>query len=137
MQRIASFLIIIFFQSYSLASDCKAVKWPFSKNIKDVQPLSFQSIPRNHLYKYLYFEISNPTTIRVKGLASNLFFFLKNSEQNEDRYQMLQALEWAADLQTQTPRIIPISEICSMEDKINREPSSTKQEMLQNPKKKK
>lgn len=116
----------MFINSYSFASDCKAVKWPFSKNIKDIQPLSYQALPRDHLYKYLYYELSSDPKVRVKELAARLFYYLKNSEQNEDKYQMIMALEWVADLKTQNPRIIPIEEICSMEDKIERGPSSTK-----------
>lgn len=127
MQIIFTLFFIIFSQSYSFASDCKAVQWPFSKNISNIQPLSFQAIPRDHLYKYLYFEISNPPAERVKGLAVKLFFYLKNTEQNEDKYQMIMALEWASDLMTQKPTIIPLSEICAIEDKINRGPSSSKE----------
>jgi len=126
MQIIGTFILIFSFGYIALANDCRTVQWPFSKNIKDIQPLSFQSIPRNHLYKYLYFEISAAPSARVKDLASKLFYYLKNTEQNEDKYQMIMALEWASDLQTAKPRIIPISEICTMEDKINREPSSKK-----------
>ncbi len=126
MPVIVGFFIIMLLNSVSFANDCRAVHWPFSKEIKSLQPLSLQAIPRDHLYKYLYNELSSVPAQRVAGLASKIFYYLKNTELNEDKYQMLMALEWASDLNTPKPRVIPISEICSIEDKINREPSSTK-----------
>lgn len=119
-----TFISIIISGSSASAGTCEAVRWPYSSNIKDIQPLSLQVIKRAHLYSYLYHELSTPVASRVPGLVQKLFFYLKNTEANEDKYQMIQAFEWAADLQTKNPRVIPLSEICNIEQKIARTPSS-------------
>ena len=123
-------VIVFFSASLTTASECRAVKWPFSKSINDIQPLSLQAIPRDHVVKYFYREISTPLNERISGLASKLLVYLKNTELNDDKYQMLLALEWAAELDSNKPRIIPITEICNLEKTIAREPSSLKKKKL-------
>ena len=126
MPKIIIFFLVLFIKGLSFASDCRAAKWPYSKNIKEIQPIFFQAVKRDHLYNYFYYELATSPSNRVKGLAFKLLYYLKNTEQNEDKYQMLLALEWASDLTTSRPRVIPLSEICAIEDKINRQPSSEK-----------
>ena len=133
MQITFIFIMTFLFIQFSQASECRAVQWPFSKEIKNVDVTSFQTVPRENLYKYLYRELSSAPRERINGLAAKLFFYLKSTEANEDKYQMVMALEWAAELQSPNPQIIPLSEICSMEDKINRQPSSTHKAKSTNP----
>jgi hypothetical protein len=115
----------LFANATETAQTCKAVHWPYSPDLRGVTVEALNLIPRPHLYSYLYSEISSEPVKRVPGLAEKLFFYLKNTEVNEDRYQMIQALEYAADLGTAKPRIIPLKEICNLEEKGLREPSST------------
>lgn len=121
MQVIFILLFTILINSVTFASECRAVQWPFSKNVKNIQPASLQAIPRDHLYKYLYHELSVVESKRIPNLASKLFHYIKNTEQNDDKYQMIMAVEWASELNTTKPRVIPVSEICKMEVKINKD----------------
>jgi hypothetical protein len=123
MQVILIFLFTLM-TSLAQASTCGEIKWPFSKDISKLGPTQLLVVPREHLFKYLYYEISQPDEKRIKGLAAKLFHFLKHTELNEDKYNFLEALEWASDLNTQ-PRVIPIREICDLEAKISRSPSSS------------
>lgn len=70
------------------------------------------------LYSYLYYELSRPPKERIEGLAKKLFHFLINTEPNEIRFNLLSALEYAADLNSQNPTVISISEICHLEEKL-------------------
>lgn len=120
MQVIFKILIILILSLNVEAQVCKSTKWPFSKNIRNLKVEQMQLLPREHLYQYLYHEISSDPKKRVQGLASKLFFYLKNTEVNEDKYSMISALEWAADLDTPRQRIISLNEICSIENKIRK-----------------
>ncbi len=118
-------LVGLFAKAAEPAQTCKAVHWPYSSDLRGATVEALNMVPRPDLYSYLYAEISTEPAKRVPGLAEKLFFYLKNTEVNEDRYQMIQALEYAADLGTAKPRIIPLKEICNLEEKGLREPSST------------
>ena len=135
MQMIYGAIFILLSSQLSMANDCEAVKWPYAHKIADLEARQVDKIPRRSLYKYLYFEISSPLEVRIPGLATKLFFILKNTEVNEDKFQMLEGLEWAADLDQEKPRVISIAEICSIEDRISRTPNSTGKTTLKNSKK--
>lgn len=117
------FVVIILLSSLlntnsALASNCKATKWPFAKTNKQLKAENLKVIPRDHLYSYLYYELSADPQTKDKKLAQQLFNFLKSTEVNNDKYQMIQALEWAADLETKKPNTISIKELCQIEAKI-------------------
>ncbi|MBC7421723.1 MAG: hypothetical protein H7328_13420 [Bdellovibrio sp.] len=135
MQIVFIFTLVLFTTIFSSASDCRSARWPFRGDIKSLQPIEFQAYKRAHLFEYLYNELSLAPEKRTPYLANKLFFYLKNSEINEDRYNLLMALEWAAELQLKTPRVIPLTEICALESKIKREPSSLKRKKLKSDKK--
>lgn len=104
--------------NHAEASTCKATKWPFAKTDKQLKAENLKVIPREHLYSYLYYELSADRKTQDKKLAQQLFNFLKKTEVNDDKYQMIQALEWAADLETKKPNTISIKELCYIEAKI-------------------
>ena len=83
--------------------------------------------PREHLTKYLYFELSAPAKNRTNGLAGKLFYYLKNTETNDNRLDFLKTLEWAADLQKTKPRTVSMKEICQLEAKVARIPAGKKE----------
>ena len=126
MQIIIGFFFVLLLTTTTLANTCRAVQWPFSKEVKTIQPLSLQSISRAHVYSYLYFEIGSPAAKRIPGLAEKLFGYLKNTEINEAKFQLIQALEYAADLNTSHPRIIHINEICALLDKAQNSTKETR-----------
>lgn len=106
--------------------NCRAVKWPYTSKKKAVSVLDLSAIKRSYLYNYLYFELSNPINRRHADLAKKIITYLKGNEHDEDRYNMILTLEWAADLDKSEPRVIPMSEICFMEEKISRDPAAVK-----------
>ena len=117
------FILLISIHSLAAPDVCRAVKWPFADDGAKLDVGRLSKIEREHLFKYLYFEISAPTTGRVPGLAAKLFFYLKNTELNEDRYQMLMALEWAVDPSANSVPI-NIKDICILHDRVLRLPQS-------------
>lgn len=114
MQSKMIFLFALLMSYPALALNCDAVRWPFSTQISQVKPAELEKIPRQFLYNYLFFEVSRAPEKRIPGLAQKLFYYLGNSELNNDMQALVEALDWAADLNTAKPRVIPEAEICSL-----------------------
>ncbi len=124
MQIVRIFLLLILFcgtGAAQAAMNCTAVRWPYSveaADINNIKPFDFEKFNREYLYSYLYFEISQPPKDRIPGLAKKLFYYLKNSEVNQDKHNFVGALEWAADLDTAQPRVITTREVCNLIEKM-------------------
>jgi hypothetical protein len=129
MQVIALMIITLTWPVSLFAAECRAVKWPYTPaEVAKIQPADLQAIQRPHLFSYLYYELSKSPDQRTGRLARTLFRYLINTEINEGRYNLLQALEASAELDSENPQVIPLKDLCDMQDKVdlysrrNREP---------------
>lgn len=122
-------LVLITIGAFGNNYECRAVQWPFSRQVAKINVPELSNQPRMFLYSYLYYELSRPPKERIEGLAKKLFHFLINTEPNEIRFNLLSALEYAADLNSQNPTVISISEICHLEEKAFRQPSSVEKKL--------
>lgn len=107
--------------SSGTVGNCHFTRWPYSKsaqNIKELNIKNLDQVPRDYLYIYLYFELTQTKENRVPGLAQKLFFYLKNSEGNENRQKLITAIEFASDVDSAKPNVIPAAEICELENKL-------------------
>ena len=121
MSIILRILPLLFVGQLALA-DCEAVPWPFNHDMKRVQVMELNSQPREHLYKYLYFELSVPVATRIPGLAEKLFYYLQNTEVSDGRFHLLKVLE-STSLE-QKSNVIPVEQLCKLDAKVDRSPAS-------------
>ena len=120
MRAIKLILILaIILISVSAQADCKAVKWSGSNNVGSLKVRDLLSIDRDELYANLYYELSHSKDERIPGLAAKLFHYLINTENNEAKYNVVQALEWAADLDKPDAPIITVKELCTLDKKAS------------------
>lgn len=100
------------------SADCDVVTWPFAKDLKSVNQNTLSQVPRDHLYAFLFGELSKPEKKRVPGLAPKLMWYLKNSEPNTNKMTMVEALELAYLGDDKKVNIIPQQQLCSMWAKV-------------------
>jgi len=117
---------ILIFSFTANADKCKAVKWPYSKNIQKVKVDDLRSIERTYLDSYLYYELSTPVDKRTAGLAKKLLIYLTKTELNESKVYFYSALLEASDVNTNSPKVLQLQDICDLYTKITRGPSSVK-----------
>ncbi len=104
-------------EAQSISPSCESHRWPFAQAVDQIKIQDLEKMDRVSLYSYLYFELSQPTQGRIKGLAKKLMFFLKNTELNNDRALMLEAVEFAAGLDSSSPNVLAIEELCRIDRK--------------------
>ncbi|MBN8542324.1 MAG: hypothetical protein J0L82_18180 [Deltaproteobacteria bacterium] len=100
------------------AQQCQAVKWPFATSEKNFTPQALGQVERSNLYAYLYFELGAVKSSRTPKLAEGLFFYLINTETNEPKAKLLEGIQSVADLNSQTPNIVSIEELCNYESRL-------------------
>ena len=110
-------------QSRKPAQQCQAVKWPFAVSETNFTPQAFDQVERSSLFAYLYFELGAAKGSRTPKLAERLFFYLINTEANEAKAKLLEGIQSVADLNSTTPNIVSIEELCSFEARL---PNSTR-----------
>lgn len=137
MRKIVLFLFVAFFgatvfaakpavkkqnrrptQTQQKLDGCEIATWPFAKDLKSVNQNTLSQVPRNHLYAYLFAELSQTEKKRVPGLAPKLIWYLKNSEANANKMTMVEALEYAYLGDNQKVNVIPQQQLCSMWAKV-------------------
>lgn len=101
----------------STSRNCEAVRWPFKSAADEVKLKDLENVERPSLYSYLYFELTQKPQTRIPGLAKRLMFFLKNTELNNDRAMMLEAIEYAARIDSDTPNVFVIQDLCGIDRK--------------------
>lgn len=139
MRKITTLLIVLMISSSSLAkakdkksasqskrkpnqvANCTPTKWPFSKDLSKVDEKNLAEVPREHLYRYLFYELSQQPKNRTANLAPKLLWYLKSSEPNADRLNFLQALDAAQKTNDGKVNVISVNEICSVWQKIELE----------------
>ena len=105
---------------------CPIAQWPYSRVIADLKPQDLAGVPRSALYAYLYFELSSNGEQRVPGLAKMLFKYLRNTELNEDRVNLIQALEFATGDDLMSVNVMSRTELCSLESTMRSLPSKVR-----------
>lgn len=99
----------------SVSQNCEAHRWPYSQNVSRLKVQDLEAANRVALYSYLYYELTKQPAGRIDGLAKQLMFFLKNTELNNDRALMLEAIEFAAALDTPNPTVFTLEELCRID----------------------
>lgn len=102
-----------------LLISCQVARWPFSADVNSINARTLSEVPRNHLYAYLFHELSQPASKRITGLASKLFWFLKNSEPSTNKMTMVEALEHAYRGDDGKLNLIPERELCNLWEKVS------------------
>ena len=103
---------------------CSAKVFSYSRSQGDRElKLLFDSLDRNLLQSYLFFELSNP---RKQSIALPLLKYLYGSEQNIDRRNFYDLLAHTSDIKLDNvekdnrplPIKLDLKEICEIEGKI-------------------
>lgn len=102
-------------EAQSVSQNCEAHRWPYSQNVSRLKVQDLEAANRVALYSYLYYELTKQPAGRIDGLAKQLMFFLKNTELNNDRALMLEAVEFAAGLDTPNPTVFTLEELCRID----------------------
>lgn len=102
-------------EAQSVSQNCEAHRWPYSQNVRRLKIQDLEAANRVALYSYLYYELTKQPAGRIDGLAKQLMFFLKNTELNNDRALMLEAIEFAAGLETPNPTVFTLEELCRID----------------------
>ena len=93
-------------------------KVPFATSEKNLSPQALGQVERSNLFAYLYFELGAVKSSRTPKLAEGLFFYLINTETNEPKAKLLEGIQSVADLNSPTPNIVSIEELCSYEARL-------------------
>jgi len=101
------------------AIPCKAIAWPYSKNLTGVNEKTLAIVPRQNLYFYLFWELSQPGSQRVPNLSQKLFWYLKNSEPNAEKMNLVSALEYAYTDNSGKVNVIKEAELCGLWRKVD------------------
>ena len=129
--RITFWVLLIlgsFLTHSSEAADrkCPIAQWPYSRVVTNLKPQDLAGVPRSALYAYLYFELSASGEQRIPGLTKMLFKYLRNTELNEDRVNLIQALEFATGDDSMSVNVMSREELCSLESTMRSLPSKVR-----------
>ncbi len=118
MQKII-LIAVLFLTPVSWSKEkCSTAKWPFSHKIERFTGDDLKSFNRKHLFSYLYFELTAENKSRIPKLAPLLMRFLTKTELKDDRYRMLQTMDWMAELNSSNPNVLLLKDICFLHQAV-------------------